>query len=100
MHSYMRLNGQKRRQWKYEKYKPDTFPIQINPFTYTIGGDDLLNWQEKNGITIGKTAEQVFNEYKEKYKIANTDVEDVRKIIGLRYEIEKKGYTSKADSQL
>lgn len=79
---------------KYEKYKPDTFPIQVNPYKYTIEGEELANWQTSYGITVGKTAEQVFNEFKEKYDVKNTNLEDARKIIGLRYEIGKTGYTS------
>ena len=79
---------------KYEKYKPDSFPIEVNPYRYTLEGEALANWQESHGITIGKTAEQVFNEFKEKYDVKNSNLEDVRKIIGLRYEIAKTGYTS------
>ena len=79
---------------KYEKYKPDTFPIQVKPYKYTIEGEELANWQQANGITVGKTAEQVFNEFKEKYEVKNKSIEDARKIIGLRYEIGKNGYSS------
>ena len=79
---------------KYEKYKEDSFPIQVNPYKYTLEGEELAKWQEANGITLGKTPEQVFNEYKEKYDVTNTNVEDARKIIGLRYEISKTGYSS------
>ena len=79
---------------KYEKYKEDSFPIKVNPFTYTIDGEDLVEWQKKYGITIGKTAEQVFYEFKEKYEVKNTNVEDARKIIGLKYDIAKTGYSS------
>lgn len=79
---------------KYGKYKEDTFPIQVNPYRYTLQGDELIKWQNEQGIAVGKTAEQVFNEFKEKYSITNSNLEDARKIIGLRYEISKKGYTS------
>ena len=79
---------------KYEKELPDSFPIQVNPFRYTIEGEELGKWQDDNGIPRGKTAEQVFYEFKEKYEISNENVEDVRKIIMLRYEIAKTGYSS------
>ena len=79
---------------KYEKYKQDSFPIEVNPYRYSLEGEVLANWQSNNGITIGKTAEQVFNEFKEKYEVTNTNVEDARKIIGLRYEIAQTGYSS------
>ena len=79
---------------KYGIKVPDTFPIEVNPYRYTIEGENLQKWQIANGITVGKTAEQVFNEYKENYVISNNSLEDARKIIGLRYEISKKGYSS------
>ncbi len=79
---------------KYKKYEPDSFPIEVNPYKYTIKGEELTNWQQENGITVGKTPEQVFNEYKEKFEVKNTNLEDARKIIGLRYEISKTGYSS------
>lgn len=79
---------------KYEKKAPDSFPIEVNPFRYTLEGEELGSWQDKNGITRGKTAEQVFYEFKEKYGVKNSNLEDARKIIGLRYEIAKTGYSS------
>ena len=60
---------------KHNKEVPDSFPIQINPFKYTIEGEALDNWQEKNNISKGKTAEQVFYEFKEKYEIKNDNLE-------------------------
>ncbi|MBR3254948.1 MAG: penicillin-binding protein 2 [Clostridia bacterium] len=79
---------------KYGKKAPDSFKIEVNPYRYTIEGEELAKWQKENGITIGKTAEQVFNEYKQRYEIKTSNLEDARKIIGLRYEIGKKGYSS------
>lgn len=79
---------------KYGKETPDTFPIEVNPYKYTLEGEELTKWQVQNGITVGKTAEQVFNEYKERYSISNKDLTEARKIIGLRYEIAKTGYSS------
>lgn len=79
---------------KYEKKVPDSFPIQVNPFKYTLEGEELGTWQDKNGIARGKTAEQVFYEFKEKYEVKNDNLEDARKIIALRYEISKTGYSS------
>lgn len=79
---------------KYQIKVPDSFPIEVNPYRYTIEGEDLKKWQLANDITLGKTAEQVFNEFKQKYTISNNNLEDIRKIIGLRYEISKTGYSS------
>ena len=79
---------------KYGKKAPDTFKIEVNPYRYTLEGEELTKWQKDNNITVGKTAEQVFNEFKQKYDITTTNLEDARKIIGLRYEISKAGYSS------
>ena len=79
---------------KYGKSTPDTFKIEVNPFRYTIEGEELEKWQRENDITVGKTAEQVFNEFKQKYEITDKTLEEARKIIGLRYEISKAGYSS------
>ena len=79
---------------KYQIKVPDSFPIEVEPYRYNIEGENLQKWQIANGITVGKTAEQVFNEYKEKYVVSNNNLQDARKIIGLRYEIEKTGYSS------
>ena len=79
---------------KYGKKTPDTFKIEVNPFRYTIEGEELEKWQKENGITVGKTAEQVFNEYKQRYDIKDKTLEEARKIIGLRYEISRAGYSS------
>lgn len=47
----------------------------------------------KNNISKGKTAEQVFMNLKKIWN-KNDNLEDTRKIIALRYEIAKTGYSS------
>lgn len=72
----------------------DNFPIKINPYEFKLNEEELKNWKEKNKINVDLNAEEVFNIYKEKYKIESENIEEIRKIIGLRYEIEKTGYSS------
>ena len=79
---------------KYEVNYIDSFPININPFEYTISDDTLSNWKKNNGIDENATAEEAFYKFKDKYKIENENVEDVRKIIAIRYAIVKEGYSS------
>ena len=79
---------------KYEVNYIDSFPININPFEYTISDDALSNWKKNNGIDENATAEEAFYKFKDKYKIENENVEDVRKIIAIRYAIVKEGYSS------
>ena len=74
-------------------YKDD-FPIKINPFEFTISGEELENWKEKNKIDKEATAEETFNKFKAKYQITNENVEDVRKIISIRYLIATTGYSA------
>lgn len=79
---------------KYDCSYTDSFPIKIAPFEYTIENETLINWKKSNNIEEDFTAEQAFYEYKDKYKIQNTDIEEIRKIIAIRYLISQKGYSS------
>lgn len=71
----------------------DTFPIKINPFEYTISGQKLSNWKKTYKLDEETTAEEAFNYFKKKYKISQEDVEDIRKIIAIRYRISTEGYS-------
>lgn len=79
---------------KYEEAYDDTFPIKINPFEYTIEGNTLKNWKEKYKIDENATPEEAFYEFKDKYGITSDNVEDIRKIIAIRYKITTTGYSS------
>ena len=73
----------------------DRFPINVNPFSFTYSDEESqIRWKENNDIGKEKTAEEAFYILKEKYKISNEDVLEVRKILGLRYEISRYGYSS------
>lgn len=76
-----------------DEYK-DSFPIDIKKMEFTIKDEELKNWKEVNEIDEALDAKQVLNYYKEKYEIAKENIEDIRKIVGVRYGIEKEGYTS------
>lgn len=79
---------------KYNVSYTDSFPININPFGYTISDTSLSNWKKNNNIDSDATAEEAFYKFKDKYKIKNEDITEVRKIIAIRYEIVKEGYSS------
>lgn len=72
----------------------DTFPIKINPFEFTIEGDTLVKWKEKYKLEAEATAEQAFYKFKDKYEITNENIEEIRKIIILRYKITITGYSA------
>lgn len=79
---------------KYECSYSDTFPIKIEPFEFMITDEALANWEKTNNLAENITAEEAFYKFKEKYKIKNTNIQEVRKIISLRYLISQKGYSS------
>lgn len=79
---------------KYGCSYSDTFPISMDPYEYTIQGETLINWKKANNLEEDITAEQAFYKFKDKYKIQNTDRQEVRKIITIRYLIAQKGYSS------
>lgn len=79
---------------KYGVSYVDSFPISINPYQFTISGDTLTKWKEDNDFDENITAEEAFNKFKQKYEITNEDIEQVRKIISIRYELATNGYSS------
>ena len=72
----------------------DTFPIKINPFEFTIEGEELTNWKKKYKIDEEATAETAFYKFKDKYEITTDNIEDIRKILILRYKITTTGYSA------
>lgn len=73
----------------------DEFPISINPIRYNYENPEAISkWLKANNIEEGKTIEQVLSIYIENYNLENYSLEDARKIIAVRYGIEKNGYTS------
>lgn len=79
---------------KYEIGYDDTFPVKINPFEFTISGDELTNWKKKYKIAEDAMAEEAFYKFKNKYEITNDNVEEIRKIISIRYIITTTGYSA------
>ena len=79
---------------KYQVSYPDSFPININPYSFTLEGDNLVAWKKSNNMSDDITAEQAFFKMKDKYKISSADIGEARKIMAIRYEITQKGYSS------
>ena len=79
---------------KYQVSYSDSFPININPFSFKISDETLKNWKKSYNIGENATAEEAFYKFKDKYKIENDDVTEIRKIIAIRYAITKEGYSS------
>lgn len=80
---------------KYNTSYVDSFPISIEPFKFTISDETLSKWKKANDLDENITAEEAFYKFKDKYKIQNTNnIQEIRKIIAIRYEISQKGYSS------
>ena len=77
----------------------DNFPITINPFSFK-NEETATKFKTANKIDSSYDAEACFNYFKERYKINNDNIEDTRKIITLRYEIEKDGYSNTKSVEL
>ena len=76
-----------------DKYKDD-FPVKLNPIEFTIDQEKQKKWLQENDMDENLTAEEVLLKYKQKYEIQNENIEEVRKIIAIRYGIEQEGYSS------
>lgn len=73
----------------------DNFPITVNPFKFTQSSEDSQKtWKEKYNIDENYTAEQAFYYFIDKYNIESNDIEQARKIIAVRYEITRNGYST------
>ena len=70
----------------------DSFPVLVEPFEFK--SIDVDAWKSANKIDNELDAEGCFNKYKEKYGVITEDNIAARKIITLRYLIEKDGYSS------
>lgn len=79
---------------KYNISYVDSFPINIEPFEFKISDDDLISWKKTYDLAEDITPEGAFNKFREKYKIQNTEIHEIRKIMAIRYEVAKKGYSS------
>ena len=73
----------------------DNLPIKVNPFEFTQETEEeQKNWKINNNINENFSAEEVFNYLKDEYEITTEDVELARKIMAVRYEITRNGYST------
>ncbi len=73
----------------------DNFPIKVNPFEYTYKDKEReIKWKKSNKLDENLSAEEAFYSFKEKYSIENSNIEETRKIIAMRYQIASEGYSS------
>ena len=78
---------------QYEQEYPNNFPINEQK-EFTIDGDELTEWLKNYDLEPTASTEEVIQSFIERYEISNTEWEEIRKIIAIRYEISTKGYSS------
>lgn len=72
----------------------NNFPINFNlEFTYTTE-KSINNWKTKYKIPQDATVQECIQFFKEKYEIENENIQDVLRIIAVRYEITINGYSA------
>lgn len=79
---------------EYQISYTDTFPIKINPCEYTIADKELADWKTKYKIAENATAEEAIEKFKAKYEMTNDNIEEIRKILSIRYKITTTGYSA------
>jgi len=72
----------------------DNLPISAEPLAFTIEGEELAKWKTRYNMKQEYTVEQAFQYLKEKYEIQNENIVEARKIMTIRYEIAKNGYSN------
>ncbi len=73
----------------------DEFPINIDTMEYTFSSDESRGkWLKDNKLATDLTAQEALEKFIKKYELDNFLKQDARKIIAVRYGIEKNGYTS------
>jgi penicillin-binding protein 2 len=73
----------------------DTFPISINPFQYNFSSDEeLQTWKKTYNIPETASAEEAFYLMRDKYNITTDDINDIRRILAIRYGITTIGYST------
>ena len=77
----------------------DEFPITVNPFSFKNEAQ-AQSFKQANKLDSGYDAEACFNYFKERYEVLMDNIEDARKIITLRYQIEKNGYSNTKSVEL
>ena len=79
----------------------DEFPISIEPFQYHFDTEEALNkWRATYEISTQASPEEAFYVMKDLYEVKEPDVAKARKIVGLRYTIQKEGYSSTSALEL
>lgn len=73
----------------------DNFPISINPIQFKYQKQESISeWLAANKLEETTSVEQALDYYIKKYNLEDYSIEEARKIISIRYGMEKNGYTA------
>ena len=73
----------------------DTFPISIQPFEYHFESEEkLAEWKKTYKIPETASAEEAFYLMRDKYNIKTDDIQDIKRILAIRYGITTIGYST------
>lgn len=79
----------------------DNFPITTNPFEFQFNSEEkLAEWKKKYKIPETASAQEAFYLFRDKYEIESEDIDEIRRILAIRYEISTKGYSSTKSIQI
>ncbi|MBO5141919.1 MAG: penicillin-binding protein 2 [Clostridia bacterium] len=70
------------------------FPIDFELMEFTNSDSYMKTWKKNNKIDEDADVNSVIEFYKEKYDVENQDINEIKKIIAMRYEISSNGYSS------
>lgn len=73
----------------------DNLPLEVEPYKFKMENEEeKKEWKKSLELDENFTAEQTFNKLKERYKITTPDAKLARKIMAVRYEITRNGYSN------
>lgn len=73
----------------------DNLPITVEPYEFTYKDEETQKrWKKENGIDENANAEESFQKLKIKYDIKQEDSKKARKIMVVRYEITRNGFSN------
>ena len=73
----------------------NNLPIKVNPSEFENQDEETQKkWKKGNDINENATAEECFYSLKKEYKIEQEDISEAYKIMVVRYEIARNGYSS------
>ena len=73
----------------------DNLPLEVEPYKFKMTNEEeQKEWKKSLEIDENLNAEQTFSKLKEKYNISTKDYKIARKIMAVRYEITRNGYSN------